>query len=482
MLIKKFLILSSVIIIFFVIAGCSGGQTAEPGQSEPGLTSGSGNAETELTADLPEETYDGYIFRIWCRESERNMYYSSDLWSEELTGEKLNDAVYERCSAVASRFDIVINALFTGGDTLGNSTLKTIAAGDDAYDIINVYGRSIWAFISSDAVLEWKELSWIDLDQPWWNRNSVENFAVGGKIFCALGDISYHTIGSAFAMAFNKNLFDQNNIKYPYDDITRGQWTFDTFADIVKQGTNDLNGDGMIDLSDRHGWLAHEWVAPINYIYSTGTKICEMDENNIPQISLDTEAVSNATEAYRTLIQTADVRIDFNKFTDFQTAFIADRVFFIDTTLLGIDVYRDMDSDYGIIPQPKFSESTEGYASNVDAGMNVILVPVTSADPSRTGAVVEVFAFYGYRDVTSVYYDSVLSYKYARDESSVAMLDIIRDSLVFDFGYWGGSPTFQNIGQDLLIKGKEPASHIAGKLDAAKTELAKFVSSINDAG
>ena len=51
-------------------------------------------------------------------------------------------------------------------------------------------------------------------------------------------------------MYFNKRIFDELGLDYPYNLVLNDNWTFDAFSKLVKQGTKDLNGDGLIKAED----------------------------------------------------------------------------------------------------------------------------------------------------------------------------------------------------------------------------------------
>ena len=52
-----------------------------------------------------------------------------------------------------------------------------------------------------------------------------------------------------------------------------------------------------------------------------------------------------------------------------------------------------------------------------------------------TSIITEALASESYKNVIPVFYDVALKTKSARDEESSAMIDLIRDTLTFDFGY-----------------------------------------------
>ncbi|MCL2774430.1 MAG: hypothetical protein FWD71_13940, partial [Oscillospiraceae bacterium] len=62
------------------------------------------------------------------------------------------------------------------------------------------------------------------------------------------------------------------------------------------------------------------------------------------------------------------------------------------------------------------------------------IIPVTVPDPEKTGAVIEAMACETLNDVIPAYYDVSLKTKYARDDESAEMLDIIFSHRVCDLG------------------------------------------------
>ena len=118
--------------------------------------------------------------------------------------------------------------------------------------------------------------------------------------------------------------------------------------------------------------------------------------------------------------------------------FFEGRALMMDGNLNETSYFRDMKDDFGIVPWPKFDSTCEGYAANVDAGENMYIVPITSSDTERTSIILEALSAEGYRTVIPAYYEVALQTKYTRDDISVRMIDIIKESRVFDIGYYFG--------------------------------------------
>ena len=110
-------------------------------------------------------------------------------------------------------------------------------------------------------------------------------------------------------------------------------------------------------------------------------------------------------------------------------------LFTADTFEFASKYLRDFETDYGIIPYPKWDEKQEEYYTMVDGGHEGIAIPVSVADPDFVGTITEALNAESYKRTIPVYYDIVLKTKGSRDEESVTMLDMIFDGRIFDFGY-----------------------------------------------
>ena len=103
---------------------------------------------------------------------------------------------------------------------------------------------------------------------------------------------------------------------------------------------------------------------------------------------------------------------------------------------------RQIETAFGIIPNPKYDESQENYLASAHGwGTAFVNVPITNSDTSRTGAVLELLAAKSAEVVTPAFYDKTLTGKSIRDSESGEMLDIIFENKVYDIGFlfgWGG--------------------------------------------
>ena len=224
-----------------------------------------------------------------------------------------------------------------------------------------------------------------------------------------------------------------------YDIVNEGKWTVDKLSEISKQVYRDLNGDGAADENDMYGFTM--WArSPVNtFLWSFGEKLGKKQADGT--IALDYYN-GKVVEIYQKLYdlfcvnETTYSRTETDQNTPIRQMFTNNRALFIaDTFDFAAKQLRDFETDYGIIPYPKWDEAQESYYTMVDGGHEGIAIPVSVADPDFVGTITEALNAESYKRTIPVYYDIVLKSKGSRDEESVAMLDMIFAGRVFDFGY-----------------------------------------------
>ena len=420
------------------------------------------------------EDMKGYNFRILTRP---NMI--SDQFVEEETGDIINDAVYRRNETVKSLFNIDITATQSTSSN-AEDALNTILAGDDQYDIIFPHTRAAFSYAIQNSVVDFRSVDTIHLDKEWWAKDIVDSATVNGHLYVLDGDISTHRLQYAFCMFFNKRIFDELGLDYPYAMAQNDTWTFDEFSKLVKQGSKDLNGDGLLKPEDdQYGYYTWNWYGPINVLYAGGQKIYTNDSKGIPKLTLNSPKTVEIYSKYFALTKTDDVRLYVQQKSESDPAgslFRQGRAMFADMGLGNAKGLRDMNDEFGILPWPKFDLNDE-YGTVVNGHASLMVMPVTVEDYSRTGKIIEALCAFGSRDVIPAFYDVSLKTKFARDYESESMIDIVKDSIVYDLGYASGG-SFQSVGHALAgMSSPDFASYYASNETRALSDLENFIKS-----
>lgn len=410
--------------------------------------------EAPLFAALPEKDYDGRTFRMFVRDNDR---WVGDVYAETENGDLLNDAVFRRNLTVAEAFNISFSVTRSSSGDYECDAYNSLVAGDDLFDLIVPHARAATSnYGDENVLLDWNEdLPYVNLDNEWWNQDIRANLSIKNHLYEMTGDLSTGGIGSAMVLLFNKNLFNDNDLEYPYQAVLDGTWTYEKFRSLIKDSSRDLNGDGKIQIDDDFiGYVSYRWAGPITSFTGFGCRIYTKDKDDIPVLSFLSERTVQAFDTYIALIDSPDAYVgdEWSGDSGFLKSFTDGRSLFTDLALHDVTLLRDMDQEFGILPYPKLMESDEGYSCCVDGGTNLFCVPHTEKDPEFASIILEALAEAGNRYVIPTYYETVLKTKSSRDNESADMMDIIKNSRVFDIGYFdmGLGSAFNNMFQPFI--------------------------------
>ena len=112
---------------------------------------------------------------------------------------------------------------------------------------------------------------------------------------------------------------------------------------------------------------------------------------------------------------------------------------------------RDFDIEMGFLPCPKYDEAQETYyAPSFGAEISLLLKTLPEDRKENVGILLEALAYDTNKSIIPEYKEVALKTKYARDNESEDMIDIVIDSVSFEFGLnaWQSevaNPLVQNI-------------------------------------
>ncbi len=444
-----------------LFASCAGDDQANSKAqttSADGVTTAA-DAETEINYldMLPAADFGGQDCDILCRES-----LVDEIWIEEEIGETMNDAVYRRNKAVEEKYKVVITPVPTPGDWSTQSTFidalrGSVQAQDGAYDISASYLAFTSTMATEGLFYNLYDIDTIDLSNVWWTQGFVENNTLNGRLYTTIGDVSLSMWESLFGIFFNKQLAVDYDIGDVYQTVKDGKWTLDTLQNMSKKVSGDINGDSEYTEDDLYGFITNQNNIRV-FVTSCDIPFTKRnDEGSFDFIYYGDKVVTLYERMFSYLFDGNEVYIDWH--SNNSKIFMADRALFATATLGSTETYRQMDTDFGILPYPKYDESQKNYISHSADNLSVFAIPASVTDPEFSGTILEALSAESKQTVIPAFYDIALKGKGTRDNDSEAMIDLIRDTVIFDFGYVHAvtiNGLFQFFG-DTLVTGSNPS-------------------------
>ena len=416
--------------------------------------------------NLPDQNFNGYTFRIISRSETANLHWwNNDIFAEEENGDPINDAVYARNKKVEERYNIEIKNIHE--NDVGGKATKSIKAGSDDYDMVVIGLNGGQENLTVSGLLsDLRNMPYVDLTKPWWDQKAVDQLSIHNKLFATSCDITVRDKDAIIILMFSKTLAKNQGLEDPYQLVLSGNWTLDKMYNMVKNAAKDINGDGKMDLDDQYGFLTQYKHA--KYLFNAGGEyVSKLNADKVPEITLYNERAAELCQKIKEMQGDKNITMHAEqangKFADiwdqFQVPMFAeDRALFYHAGMNRVTLLRTMETDFGILPPPKYDDKQENYYVSVDCWCtSAVSVPITVSDKEKTGLIVETLAYESRYILLPAYYDINLKTKFARDEESSAMIDIILANRLYDlqdmYG-WGSAGSFfdglaQNKGDSL---------------------------------
>jgi len=466
-------ILSSIlcaVTLITMLASCSDSGTANNETAETTAQAAETAVQTtsldksDVKDSLPDNLdFKGSEFRVLCRDRD---WFVDELFTDDLNGDVLNDAIYERTEAVNERLNVIITAKKTGGTStlaIANEVKAGVLAGDDFCELA-VSGMYHTMPISAEGLLiDWNNVEHINLEQPWWSKYFIERSCIGGQQYFITGDLALSVYNLMFFTMFNKDMMKSYGVDNMYDIVMNGEWTIDKQGELAELVYTDINGNSTKDEADIYGFGTSDCINVDVYWNSFELPMLALDDEGYLEIALNHDKMPAAIDKILNLFYenkgtlclkaiNGDVEID-----TLIAKFNADELMMTTLRLLETSKLRDMESDYGIIPIPKYEESQDGYYSFVHDQYSVFFIPATVKNTDVAGAVTEALCAENYRSVLDVYLDVVLDNKYTRDPESADMINLGLGGFKLDTG-WIFAYSLDGVSAKLLrtiVAGKE---------------------------
>lgn len=442
---KRILILCLVALMMLLpLVGCSGGtssgeETLPPpvldDSSPEDLYDSKGYLKDSLPTDL---NYDDEIKVLHWTESDI-LEFNPDKETPYAT----EKAILARDRKVEERLGITFKWMPTKGHwTSENSFVNTVVnafnGGEQTrYDIIATYSQSAAILSTRGLVLNLKENKYIDLEKPWWPNSLTENFTINDQLFFVSGDLSATFLSQMIGVYFNKEFFLDQNL---YDLVYENEWTIDKMLELAEDTYAELDQTNNKSYKDMHGVICPWEIYLDGFFYGSDLITVEHKDNGELRVSGSYigERADDLTEKLKTLFHESDDGWLTNEAKPIDTFADGNAAFLVapGVSVLTLDSMKNTKVDYGILPMPKYNSQQKEYktvCTNL-ISLYCVFAGSTAEQESRAGAVLECLGSEGYRELSPVLFNECLQMRYAKDDDTGKMYDIIRAGVVFDLG------------------------------------------------
>ena len=417
-------------------------ETAQTAESTDASADESETEDERIKPNIPESADfggDDITFLHWYNTAwTETVRQSRDIYAEGITGEAINDAVYNRNVKIEDAYKVKIALQLEQSTDIASMVGQQVTAGDSTYDVVYQLLSAAPALIQKSYFHNLFNVPNIDLTKPWWDQNSISSLSTMGILPLVSTSINVNDKDATAALAFNKTIASNNQLEDLYTLVREGKWTYDKLSEMAEATYNDSNGDGTMTPDDVYGFLGGRDVIDSLY-HGSGSQFITKNENDEFVFTFGTERDVDVISKGIDIVNSSWY-FNHHAWKDqsdilYRQIFETGHGLFFWMRLDDVTNMRAGDADFGIIPIPKYEEAQDKYYSLVSQHTTGLMsIPITCAgdDLSMVGMVLEALAAESHYTLIPEYIETSLKTKNSRDAESADMLDIILNNRVFD--------------------------------------------------
>ena len=455
---------------------------SEGGNGGNNGTGGDGSGETTTAdpnggIDWPDKIdMGGYTYRAYVRKNAgsdtiddqmangNNRFYCIDFWVEEDEREQdaISYAVYNRNSKIEAEYNCKIRQVPSNGSQIEHLTASY--ANGDGYDLTIISAKPAAQAATRNLLRNIKEMKHVDLTNPSFDQNSINELSVADKLYFLSGDMNVSTLEiaglSVVNMDFYADLVDsivelfEGDVDYAnvYNLVTSKKWTMETMMKIATMANIDFDtSDGsdlsVVDKGDTIGYHQY-FYSTLWYFYASGGRITTKNEDGLPELTIQSERNQNlANYIYDHLNHVISAPwIPHANSATLNNNFLTGQVLFMDCALFEVrmEIYPRSEFEYGILPCPLYEEGGDYHSvAYFNNWAHLWAIPCMTANEEYAERMLQVMAVYSSLEDSTMhaYYDRTVYLNAAPDNGSRQVMDVIRQSIVYDIALlydWGG--------------------------------------------
>ena len=395
-------------------------------------------------------------------------------WYKDVTSDDLDEVIAMRNEAVAEtlNIDVQYQAMASSNyeDCLNQFTAAIKEDVDNDfhyYDIVanyayagaNVAVRDYIANLNDKDIFPFFEFS-----LPCWNQAIVNTTTVNDKLFYITGDINLSTFDKSIVVFLNKKMYNEKKNASDPDDLQdvaiEGTWDYE---DLYRWSTvfAETNGTDGSQHDDFHAISADYGSIPLDafpYAWDLEDLVEEADGTHSYNV-VGNQKVEDAIVKVQNLLNgsiSAGVCNDDNTggcslggYSEPITHFANDKSIFTLHLLYSTEedntILREMESEFGLLPVPKYDEEQENYGTTAHDSYTLMTVIDHSQSSIPTkGEMVSAYLQYSteesYTNVRGYYINRIVKPKYfGTDDTngsvskSIEIFNMIADNVEFTF-------------------------------------------------
>lgn len=428
--------------------------TTDPSDG-PTTPSDDGGKAERIPLDLPDVYYGGteparFHILQWSANGITTPGEGWIPWEEgavmDETGDLISNAVFSRNAYVAEKYGVKITSEYLSvNENYTQRLTQDAETSSNEFQLASMRSLNVWPLIEAGLFLDMNEYagSILHTDQPWWVPDAVNSYTLGDSLYVCATEMLLRDKGATATLYFNTKLANDHGLNYFYDMVESGDWTMEDMVSACDVVATSLDGDDLLNSGrDRWGITCGDDTSYFLYAAS-GLKFAHIDDDGYVAYDFgDKRSIDTFQRIFDEVMYADWYQNNYlDPLSDAPEAglFESDLALFLPSQVKTASMnLREMETEYGILPMPKYDASQDDYYSLVWVHHDsVIGIPSCAYDLEMCATVFEALSYEGYYSVTPVLYETLLLNRMAKTAEAKRSYEIIFNTRVYDPGqYW----------------------------------------------
>lgn len=370
------LVLLSFLLIF--LCSCSSTELPETEIQKETNDKSSTNEENPYEKSLDsffEKDFNGANFRI--ATDNPNLIVSTKAQS------KIGKEYYLRNLAVEKKYNVKITLTEESGLPTIADRIKTEAlAGTDYCDLVLLKSDQFHTLASNDALVNVRSVPYLNLNEDYYNQNSLNSTTLGDLTYGFSGDFTYEP-GKCYAVFFNKELLKQTSLPDLYKLVELNQWDTENFLlyaeEVFTLGrVNGVKVNGFLSESTQEELVNVFWAA-------TGFDFIDNQFGQRPELVFNHNDTQRFISMMKNLLFSSTSY--YNRQQNATETFANGESLFFIAPLSSAKDLVGQNATFGVVPIPKLDINQTGYYSYMDSTYCIAGFAKGTIDLTKSGLI-----------------------------------------------------------------------------------------------
>ena len=359
-----------------------------------------------------------------------------DYGKESGFGTKIDASVLERQEFIKETYGVELNWINATRYAMHDALKTAELAGNINYDLALPRIMRVQSIVSNGSVYDLKDREYLDLDNPYYSKNSIEAYTAKGHTFFVDGKIPLYEKDDVFVLYFNKEILGgKQAVDGLYQKVRDGKWTWSELVTLANAAYKD-DGNGLRDNNDIYGLF----TASLSKFYRHfDTKQAGVDEvTGEWKITLNDGRSDDIIDAIIQANTSSWCRTEWGCiYPDTPLTVLKEGgLLFYHSTL--DESFRILNNDnVGVVPFPMLNEEQERYCAFLYTRGILMCIPKITQDRQMSEYFLDVLTWTGNYYVTNAYFEQKAEHL-GNDEDMEMLKSYIFPNVVYDAGEYVG--------------------------------------------